>query len=417
MDKILINGGRRLSGMVKISGSKNAALPVIIATLLTDEPCTLRNIPDLDDIATAVKLLRYLGKKVRKQQNILHITSGKPLKTVAPESLVTKMRASNLVMGPLLTRAGHVRIPLSGGCAIGLRPINYHLAGFAKLGAKCSVEKGSVFLKADRLKGGEIVLDFPSVGATENLMMAAALAKGETVIENAAIEPEITDLAGFLTAAGAVISGIGCSTLKIQGVEKLACCDYTVIPDRIEAGTFAMAAAITGGSIKISGSRHSQYEALLEKMKLAGCKIRVRNGDVFVTGPHRPRPVDVETMVYPGFPTDLQTMWMALMSIASGDSVVTEKIFENRFQTIAELTKMGAAIDGKGTSAFIKGVQRLAGTHVNACDLRSSAALILAGLAAGGVTEITGLEHLDRGYEDIVSKLKNLGASIKRIEQ
>ncbi|MFH0948107.1 MAG: UDP-N-acetylglucosamine 1-carboxyvinyltransferase [Elusimicrobiota bacterium] len=433
MDKIIINGGKKLYGEVEISGSKNAALPILIATLLTDEKCIIKNVPLLEDINTSIALLKHLGKKIRREKNEITILSNGVTRTDAPYQLVSKMRASILVAGPLLSRFKKAEISLPGGCAIGLRPINIHIDGLTKLGARYSIFHGKVKIIAKKLKGSKIVLDFPSVGATENLLMASVLIDGETVIENCATEPEITDLANFLINIGAKISGIGTKYLKITGVKKLHGCEYKIIPDRIETGTFIIASAITSGNIKIVGATTEDNEALIEKIKLTGSSVNVARGFILaekddvvprfigakkdclkIKCPSIIKPVDIETAVYPGFATDLQPMWMVLMTVAMGESIVTETIFENRFQTSQELIKMCANIKIKGNSAIIKGVKNLAGAKVVASDLRSAAALILAGLSTKGRTEITGLEYLDRGYENIVGKLKKLGADIKR---
>ncbi|MBI5574697.1 MAG: UDP-N-acetylglucosamine 1-carboxyvinyltransferase [Elusimicrobia bacterium] len=417
MDKIIINGGKRLCGNVKISGSKNAALPILIATLLTDGKCVIDNVPELEDINTVVALLKHLGKKIKKEKNKITITGNGKLRTDAPYELVSKMRASVLVAGPLLARFKKAEIPLPGGCAIGIRPINIHLDGLAKLGAKHFVAGGNVKLAANKLKGTQIVLDFPSVGATENLLMTATVISGKTIIKNAAVEPEITDLANFLIKMGANIKGIGTKTLEIKGVKKLTGCSegYKIIADRIETGTFIVASSITSGDIKISNAIFEHNESLIEKIKLAGMKISMANKFLRVKGSKKIKPVDAATQVYPGFATDLQPLWMALMSIASGESIITETIFENRLQAGVEFIKMGADIKIKGNTAIVKGIKNLTGAKVVASDLRAAAALILAGLSAKGRTEITGLEYLDRGYENIVGKLKKLGADIKRV--
>ena len=415
MDKIVINGGKRLCGNVKISGSKNAALPILIATLLTDDKCVIDNVPELEDINTVIKLLKHLGKKIKKEKNTIIITGNGKLQTDAPFNLVSKMRASVLVAGPLLARFKKAEIPLPGGCAIGLRPINIHLDGLVKLGAKHFVSRGNVKIIAKKLKGTQIVLDFPSVGATENLLMAATVIDGKTIIKNAAMEPEITDLVNFLVKMGADIKGIGSKILEIKGVKKLGGCEYKTIPDRIETGTFIIASSITSGDVKILGAFPEHNESLIEKIKLAGIKISMTNKVLRIKGSKKIKPVDVETQVYPGFATDLQPLWMALMSIASGETTITESIFENRLQAGVEFIKMGADIKIKGNTAIIKGAKNLTGAKVVASDLRAAAALILAGLSAKGRTEITGLEYLDRGYENIVKKLKKLGADIKRV--
>jgi len=417
MGKIVINGGKRLTGEVKISGSKNASLPILIATLLTEEQCFIENVPQLEDINTVINLLESLGKKVMTVKNAITVTQAEKPGTEAPYEIVSKMRASVLVMGPLLSRFKKVQISLPGGCEIGLRPINIHLDGFKKMGAKCNMSHGNVSLKSQKLSNSRIVLDFPSVGATENLLMAATLVEGETLIENAAMEPEIEDLANFLKKMGARISGAGSKTIIINGVKKLAGAEYTVMPDRVEAGTYMISSAITGGAVKVMGSVYEHNESLINKIKLSGVRVTLGSGIVRIKGSRNVKPVDAETLVYPGFPTDLQPMWMALMTTASGESLITETVFENRFQTIAEFARMGADIKLKGNCAVVKGVKKLNGARVCASDLRSAAALILAGLSASGQTEVKGLEHLDRGYENIVHKLKKLGADIKRVEE
>lgn len=417
MEKILITGGKKLSGMVKISGSKNASLPILVATLLTDEDCVVKNVPHLQDVETILALLRILGKRVSHHNKRIRISSTHRLDSEAPYELVKKMRASILVMGPLLGRLGRVRASLPGGCAIGARPINLHLRGFRKLGAKVSLERGYVQLDAPRLHGASIYLDFPSVGATENLMMAATRAKGRTVIENAASEPEIQDLADFLNKMGAKIKGAGTNVIEIEGVNVLSGTVHEVIPDRIETGTFMVAAAVTGGNVAIRGAGSEHLEAVITKLREAGAKITLNNREIRVTSGKNLKATDIETIPYPGFPTDMQAQWMVLMSLAKGTSIITETVFENRFLHVGELQRMGSSIQVKGNSAIVKGVPKLSGAPVVAADLRASAALILAALAAEGKTEIFGVSHLDRGYEDIEKKLKRLGARIKRIKE
>lgn len=417
MEKILITGGKKLSGMVKISGSKNASLPILVATLLTDEDCVVKNVPHLQDVETILALLRILGKRVSYHNKKIRISSTHRLDSEAPYELVKKMRASILVMGPLLGRLGRVRASLPGGCAIGARPINLHLRGFRKLGAKVSLERGYVQLDAPRLHGASIYLDFPSVGATENLMMAATKAKGRTVIENAASEPEIQDLADFLNKMGAKIKGAGTNVIEIEGVNVLSGTVHEVIPDRIETGTFMVAAAVTGGNVAIRGAGSEHLEAVITKLREAGAKITLNNREIRVTAGKNLKATDIETIPYPGFPTDMQAQWMVLMSLAKGTSIITETVFENRFLHVGELQRMGSSIQVKGNSAIVKGVPKLSGAPVVAADLRASAALILAALAAEGKTEIFGVNHLDRGYEDIEKKLKRLGARIKRIKE
>lgn len=417
MDKIIITGGKKLKGEVTISGSKNATLPIQVATLLTDAECTLLNVPQLRDINTMNDVLRAIGMNIKgKKDNFVYQAKGK-LKNMAPYDLVKTMRASVLVVGPLLARLGEAKVALPGGCAIGLRPINIHLDGFKKLGAKVEMKEGYVILKAKKLIGNKIILDFPSVGATENLMMAAALAEGRTMIENAAREPEIVDLADFLNTLGARISGAGTGVITIKGVKELGGGTHAVIPDRIETGTFLVASAITGGDIRIKNGRLDHLTALVEKLKMTGVEIEERDGDILVDGSPKIKPVEVETMPYPGFPTDMQAQVMSLMCITPGTSIFTETIFENRFMHVGELQRMGADIVLKGNSAFVKGVKYLSGAQVMATDLRASAALILAGLVARGETEISRIYHLDRGYERIETKLAKLGAKIKRIKE
>src|SRR3989339_336047 len=417
MDKIIINGGKKLKGVVTISGSKNAALPILISTLLTDDRCEIRNVPDLEDVNTVISLLRHLGKEIKKNKDRIIISKGDNICSDAPYDLVCKMRASVLVAGPLIARFKKAKISLPGGCAIGIRPINIHLDGFKRLGVKYVIKEGDISLKAKKMVASKIILDFPSVGATENLLMLSTLVKGETIIENAAMEPEIIDLANFLNKCGAKISGIGTKKIIVNGIKKLNGCTYTVMPDRIETGTYIISSAITSGDIKITNLIQEHNESLIEKIKLAGVKIYQKNSFLNIKGINKIKSIDIETQVFPGFPTDLQPLLMALMTIAKGESVITETIFENRLQTVGELVRMGADIKIKGNSAVISGVKKLTGTKVVASDLRSSAALILAGLAAKGKTEITGLEHLYRGYENIVGKLKNLGADIKLIKE
>ncbi len=415
MDKIIITGGKKLKGEVTISGSKNATLPIQVATLLTDAECTLLNVPQLRDINTMNDVLRAIGMNIKgKKDNFVYQAKG-ALKNMAPYDLVKTMRASVLVVGPLLARLGEAKVALPGGCAIGLRPINIHLDGFKKLGAKVEIRKGYVNLKAKKLVGNRITLDFPSVGATENLMMAAVLAEGKTVIDNAAREPEIVDLADFLNTLGAQISGAGTGMITIKGVKELGSGTHAVIPDRIETGTFMVASAITGGDIRIKNARLDHLTALADKLRSTGVEIKEQDGDILVDGSPKIKPVEVETMPYPGFPTDMQAQMMSLMCITPGTSIFTETIFENRFMHVGELQRMGADIVLKGNIAFVNGVKSLSGAQVMATDLRASAALILAGLVAKGETEISRIYHLDRGYERIEVKLAKLGAKIKRI--
>lgn len=417
MEKIVVTGGKKLSGTVKVSGSKNASLPILVATLLTDEDCVLKNVPRLQDVETILALLKILGKRVSHHNREITASSSDRLDSEAPYELVKKMRASILVMGPLLGRLGRVRASLPGGCAIGARPINLHLQGFIRLGAKVSLERGYVELYAPRLHGTNIYLDFPSVGATENLMMAATRAKGKTIIENAASEPEIQDLATFLNKMGAKIKGAGTNIVEIEGVNVLKGTVHEVIPDRIETGTFMVASAVTGGDVTIRGADPEQLEAVITKLREAGARVTMNNREIRIRPGKSLRATDIETVPYPGFPTDMQAQWMVLMSLSKGTSIITETVFENRFLHVGELHRMGSNIQVKGNSAIVKGVAKLSGAPVMATDLRASAALILAALAAEGKTEISGVHHLDRGYENFEKKLRRLGASIKRIKE
>jgi len=417
LEKIVVTGGKKLSGTVKVSGSKNASLPILVATLLTDEDCVLKNVPRLQDVETILALLKILGKRVSHHNREITASSSDRLDSEAPYELVKKMRASILVMGPLLGRLGRVRASLPGGCAIGARPINLHLQGFIRLGAKVSLERGYVELYAPRLHGTNIYLDFPSVGATENLMMAATRAKGKTIIENAASEPEIQDLATFLNKMGAKIKGAGTNIVEIEGVNVLKGTVHEVIPDRIETGTFMVASAVTGGDVTIRGPDPEQLEAVITKLREAGARVTMNNREIRIRPGKSLRATDIETVPYPGFPTDMQAQWMVLMSLSKGTSIITETVFENRFLHVGELHRMGSNIQVKGNSAIVKGVAKLSGAPVMATDLRASAALILAALAAEGKTEISGVHHLDRGYENFEKKLRRLGASIKRIKE
>jgi UDP-N-acetylglucosamine 1-carboxyvinyltransferase len=414
MDILTIEGGVRLHGEVKISGSKNSALPILIATLLTDEPCVITNVPQLDDIETLIALLVFLGKQIVRQDDQVEVTAGPTLYAEAPYELVRRMRASVVVMGPLLARLGRVKASLPGGCAIGGRPINIHLDGFRALGADITLDQGYVDMRVPRLKGATIHFDFASVGATENLMMAASLAEGRTILNNAAMEPEIIDLANFLSAMGAKIEGAGKDTIIIDGVGKLHGARHQVIADRIEAGTYMIAAAMTGGDLLVRGVVPEHLLALEAKMRQSGIELEQRDGAVRVAAPKTLKPVDIETAVHPGFPTDLQAQWMALMTQADGVSQVTERVFENRFMHVAELQRMGADIQIKGTTAIVKGASDLSGAEVMVSDLRAGAALVLGGLAAKGRTVIHRLYHLDRGYELLEAKLSAVGARIKR---
>jgi len=413
--KIIIRGGKRLTGEVKISGAKNAALPLLAASILIPEKVTLTNLPFLLDIQTMFQVLHFLGANVEIRGKEAVINTSTLNKYEAPYELVSKMRASAVVMGPLLARFGKASVPLPGGCNIGLRPINLHLDGLAKLGAEVSIEQGYVKLSAKRLKGTEIYLDFPSVGATENLMITACLANGETIIDNAAKEPEIVELANFLNKAGAQISGAGMDTIKIIGVKELKCTSYQIIPDRIETGTYVLAAAITKGDIIFEGAEFNHLHTVVTKLEEAGVTFEKKDSLMRVYVKKALSPVDIKTMPYPGFPTDLQAQFMALMCIVEGISIIIEGVFENRFMHVSELCRMGADIKVDNHTAIVRGVKTLSGAQVTASDLRASAALILAGLVAKGETQISDIHHLDRGYEYMEEKLANLGAQIKRV--
>lgn len=417
MDKLIIKGGKKLTGDVCISGSKNASLPIFVATILAPGAHTIRNVPFLRDINTTIKVLESLGSSIEGNGNIVNIDTSGINSHEATYDLVKTMRASVLVLGPLLARFGKARVSLPGGCAIGARPINLHLKGLQALGAEINLEHGYVEAKASRLKGAKINFDVSTVGGTEHLMMAAAMAHGETVLENAAREPEIVDLALCLNAMGAHIEGAGTDTIRIQGVTELTPVDYTVMPDRIEAGTFMIAAAITGGDIRIKNMKLEHLDALAFKLHDAGVDITSRDTMVRVKGPKKLKSVNIKTRPYPGFPTDMQAQFMALMCLADGASVISENIFENRFMHVSELLRFGADITIEGNTSTVKGVKKLSGAPVMATDLRASASLILAGLAAEGTTEVTRIYHLDRGYESIEKKLSALGADIVRVKE
>ncbi len=415
MKSIVINGGKKLSGVVSISGAKNAALPIIAATLLCEGEHRIANVPSLVDVKTLARILKNMGVAVEFTDHSAAIDSSKVANPEAPYDLVRTMRASVLVLGPLVARFGRARVSLPGGCAIGARPVNLHIMGLQKMGAHVEIEHGYVVAQAKRLKGAQIYFDIVTVTGTENLMMAAALADGETVLENAAREPEVVDLAGALVQMGAKIEGAGTDVIRIRGVEQLRPMDYQVLPDRIETGTFVIAAAITGGQVTIKNCSPEHLDALLGKVREAGADITSSHGTLTVKGNGNIKPVDVKTLPYPGFPTDMQAQFMSLMSLAGGTSVINETIFENRFTHVAELRRMGANIVIEGRSAVVKGVPNLSGAPVMATDLRASASLILAGLAAEGQTTVSRIYHLDRGYESIEEKLSGLGADIKRV--
>lgn len=418
MDQFTIDGGRALRGVVTISGSKNAALPILIATLLTDDPCIINNVPStLRDIRTTVKLLESLGKKVVVKGSAITILAHRPLKTQAPYELVKQMRASVVAAGPLLARFGCVRVPIPGGCTIGLRPIDIHLKGFEAMGACRSIEHGDMMLRADQLRPAHVIFNFPSVGATENIMMAAAAVTGKTIIENAAREPEIVDLAIFLTRLGARVTGAGTSRITIHGMPRLHGATHHVIPDRLEAGTFLLACAAVGGSLCLQKVAPEHIRALLLKLRTAGAQITSETGTLTITMKGRPHPVSIKTAPYPGFPTDLQAPWMALMCLANGKSRVEETIFENRFMHAAELIRMGARISVDGNVASIDGVAALHGAPIMASDIRAGAALLVAAAAASGQTTLARVYHIDRGYEKVENKLRKIGVRIRRSTQ
>lgn len=416
MDRILIKGGKRLKGEVEISGAKNSALPIIASAILSNRECILNNVPSLKDIETIKKLLEFMGAGIKRETNTF-IIKAKELKSCeAPYELVKTMRASVLVMGSLVARFGEARVSLPGGCAIGTRPINLHIAGLQKMGAEVEIRHGYVKVRAKRLKGAKIYFDIPTVTGTENLMMAAVLADGVTVLENSACEPEVVDLADFLIKRGAKIRGAGTDTIVIEGVSNIDGGNHEIIPDRIEAGTYLISGAITGGDITIKRCIPSHLWALLNKLRTAGVKIEVSKDSVRAVADNGIIAVDVRTMPYPGFPTDMQAQFMALMTISKGLSVITETIFENRFIHVPELRRMGANIKLEGNNAVVQGVKSLCGAPIMATDLRASASLILAGLAAEGQTDIHRVYHLDRGYAAMESKLSGLGADIVRVK-
>lgn len=419
MDKIVIKGGNKLTGEVKVEGAKNAVLPILTASLLaSDKPSKLVNVPALSDVETINNVLTTLNADVtyKKDENAAVVDATKTLNEEAPYEYVSKMRASILVMGPLLARLGHAIVALPGGCAIGSRPIEQHIKGFEALGAEIHLENGNIYANAkDGLKGTSIHLDFPSVGATQNIIMAASLAKGKTLIENAAKEPEIVDLANYINEMGGRITGAGTDTITINGVESLHGVEHAIIPDRIEAGTLLIAGAITRGDIFVRGAIKEHMASLVYKLEEMGVELEYQEDGIRVRAEGDLQPVDIKTLPHPGFPTDMQSQMMALLLTANGHKVVTETVFENRFMHVAEFKRMNANINVEGRSAKLEGKSQLQGAQVKATDLRAAAALILAGLVADGKTSVTELTHLDRGYVDLHGKLKQLGADIERI--
>ncbi|MDH4226319.1 MAG: UDP-N-acetylglucosamine 1-carboxyvinyltransferase [Deltaproteobacteria bacterium] len=416
MDKLIIEGGNRLVGTIEVSGSKNSALPLMAAALLTGGKYTLTNLPKLKDISTFKKVLSHMGCVVENTDGGVIIDASNARMVEAPYDLVKTMRASVLVLGPMVARFKEARVSLPGGCAIGARPINLHLMALEKMGAEVEIQGGYVIVKAKNLKGAKICFDTITVTGTENIMLAAVHADGETIIENAALEPEVTELGYALKKMGADIDGIGTDKITIRGVKELRPIEYKVMPDRIEAGTFMVAAAMTTGNVLIKNCPAEHLDALTDKLKAAGASVKTENGGVRVVGDKPIQSVDIKTYPYPAFPTDMQAQMMAMMSISSGLSVITETIFENRFMHVAELQRMGANITVDGRNAVVKGVRSLSGAPLMATDLRASASLVLAGLVANGITEVSRIYHLDRGYDAIEKKLNAIGANIKRVK-
>lgn len=417
MDKIVIRGGERLIGEVKVSGSKNATLPIFAACLLSEGENLFHNVPNLKDVQTIIKVLNNLGVQVWREGEDYRIHAKEVSSFEAPYDLVKTMRASILVLGPLVARMKRAIVSLPGGCAIGARPINLHLMGLEMMGAKIQLRHGYIEAKADELKGTEISFDTVTVTGTENLMMAATLAKGKTALHNAAMEPEVVDLANVLNKMGAKISGAGTNLIEIEGVKSLHAVEHTIIPDRIETGTLMVAAGLTRGNIKILNASSQHMQNMIHKLRESGMEIESDGDGLRVVGTKRIRSVDVKTQPYPGFPTDMQAQFMVLMSLGRGLSVISETIFENRFIHVSELQRMGADIRIQENAAIIQGVEGLSGAPVMATDLRASASLILAGLAAEGVTQVSRVYHLDRGYEELEKKLSKLGANIKRVRE
>ncbi|MFO1519400.1 MAG: UDP-N-acetylglucosamine 1-carboxyvinyltransferase [bacterium] len=416
MDKIVIKGGEKLKGKVKISGSKNAALPIMAATILSSGWNDLRNIPELRDISTMGKLLQELGVKVSTGSHRVKVHTNGFKNHVAPYELVKTMRASVLVLGPLVARLGKAKVSLPGGCAIGARPIDLHLKALEAMGAEIKIEHGYVDAACDKLKGAHVTFPYVTVTGTENVMMAATLAEGTTILDNAATEPEVVDLADFLIKMGAKIEGAGTRTIKIEGVKELQGTRHEVMADRIEAGTFMIGAALTQGEVLVDGIKPVYVQALTDKLKEAGVKVEEMNGGLKVSAPKKIQSVDIETAPYPGFATDFQAQFMALMTRAEGTSHIVENIFENRFMHVGELIRMGADIKIDGNRAVVKGLPNLSAAPIMATDLRASASLVLAGLAAEGITEIARVYHIDRGYEKIEKKFRKLGAKVKRVK-
>ncbi|MCL2656775.1 MAG: UDP-N-acetylglucosamine 1-carboxyvinyltransferase [Betaproteobacteria bacterium] len=415
MDKLLIAGGRRLEGEIAISGAKNAALPILCAALLAAEPLVLLNVPQLNDIGTMLKLLAQMGVKVKREGATVILDARELDNPLAPYELVKTMRAAVLVLGPLVARMGHAKVSLPGGCAIGARPVDQHIKGLQAMGAEVHVEHGYIDAKCVKLKGARLFTDMVTVTGTENLMMAACLATGETVIENAAREPEVVDLANCLNAMGAQISGAGTDVIRIRGVDKLHGATYRIMPDRIETGTYLCAAAVTGGSVRLTGTSASYLDIVVDKLMDAGCEITTERDAIALTAPARLKAVSLRTAPYPAFPTDMQAQFMALNCVADGTAMIRETIFENRYMHAVELIRLGADIKIDGNTAVVTGMPKLQGASVMATDLRASASLVIAGLVAEGETLVDRIYHLDRGYERLEEKLGALGASVKRV--
>ncbi|MBF0542881.1 MAG: UDP-N-acetylglucosamine 1-carboxyvinyltransferase [Candidatus Riflebacteria bacterium] len=418
MAKIIIEGGNKLSGSVKVGGAKNAALPIMAGAILSEGPVVLSNIPHLNDVETMEKVLSALGITCKKLgPGTIELSSHSGISEEAPYELVKTMRASFFVMGPLLGRLKKARIPLPGGCAIGVRPVDIHLKGFEMLGARVSLDAGCAVATADKLVGAPIMLDFPSVGATENLMMAAVYAEGTTVINNAAREPEIVDLGNFLNSMGAKVSGAGTPSVTIEGVKSLTGTNYSIISDRIEAGTFLALGSLFEGPISVENCNPDSLHAVTAKLQEMGTDLKIEDSKIIVRGPTRIKPIEIKTLPFPGFPTDLQAQFTAALCLSEGASLITETVFENRFMHVSELIRMGAKLNIRDRTVVINGVDKLIGAPVMATDLRAGAAMVIAGLVAEGITEIGNVHHIDRGYDNFVDRLKGLGAKITRQEQ
>ena len=414
MDKLVIHGGHPLNGSVKVSGAKNAVLPIMTATIITPGSYKIKRVPDLRDTRTMISLLEIIGAEVNFEDGTLHIDTTKCNNPKAPYDLVKTMRASFYVLGPLLSRFGYAKVSMPGGCAWGPRPVNFHVDAMEQIGADIILEDGYIIAKGENLSGGDVLFEVSSVGATGNAVMAAVKASGRTTISNAAMEPEITCLCEFLNAMGASISGIGTNKLQIESVSEMKPVDTEIIPDRIETATFLIAGAMAGEKVEVVGAEPNHLQVVLKRLQEAGSELEVKKDSIIIERKGRPRPVSVETAVYPGFPTDVQAQWMALMSLADGNSTITDSIYHDRFTHIAELSRLGADIRLKHNVAEVKGKERLLGAHVMSTDIRASASLILAGLAAEGQTEISRIYHIDRGYEKIEEKFQSLGAEISR---